>query len=186
MVRFAIVMLSLIGGIFGMGAAPTRAEGNAHQFTFVGIDGTALIMNDFSGKAVLVVNTASQCGFTPQYKGLEALYQDYKDQGLVIIGVPSNDFGGQEPDSEHKISLFLERKFKVTFPMTQKYAVKGEDAHPFYKWAADQGQGGLLFSKPRWNFHKYLIAPDGTLAGSFASIVEPESKELKEAIEGVL
>ena len=159
---------------------------NAHHFTFVGIDGTPMMLEDFKGRAVLVVNVASQCGFTDQYAGLQALYETYKDRGLAVLGVPSNDFGGQEPGSEDDIKAFASEKYNVTFPMTQKYAVSGKTAHPFYAWAADQGKGGLLFSKPRWNFHKYLIAPDGSLAASFGSQVGPQSDKLIDAIEANL
>lgn len=162
------------------------AKAGAHQFTFVGIDGTPMPMENYTGKAVLVVNTASQCGFTGQYEGLEKLYETYKDRGLIIIGVPSNDFGGQEPGTEAEIKEFAASTYHVTFPMTQKYAVTGDKAHPFYVWAANQGQGGLIFSHPRWNFHKYLIAPDGSLAGSFGSQVTPNSGKLITAIEQVL
>ena len=164
----------------------TPAAGTAHDFTFVAIDGTPLPMLDYAGKVVLIVNTASQCGFTDQYEGLQALYNEYKDRGLVVIGVPSNDFGGQEPGTEGEIKTFAADKYGVTFPMTQKIPVKGDTAHPFYAWAASQGQGGLIFSKPRWNFHKYIVAPDGALAGSYGAQVGPDSGNLRARIEELL
>jgi glutathione peroxidase len=164
----------------------TPVLGTAHDFTFVAIDGTPLPMMDYAGKVVLIVNTASQCGFTDQYEGLQSLYEEYGARGLVVIGVPSNDFGGQEPAAEAEIQDFAADKYGITFPMTQKYTVKGKTAHPFYQWAASQGQGGLIFSKPRWNFHKYLVAPDGTLAGSYGSQVAPDSTNLRARIEEIL
>lgn len=161
---------------------------NAHSFSFASLESgvDALNLADFAGQAVLVVNTASQCGFTPQYKGLEALYQTYGDQGLVVIGVPSNQFGDQEPGDAAQISDFVEERFSVTFPMAAKTEVVGENAHPFYKWAADQKKGGLLFSKPRWNFHKYLVGKDGELLGSWGPQTEPQSEKLISAIESAL
>ena len=166
--------------------ATAQAAGTAHHHSFVAIDGTPLPLSAYEGKVVLVVNTASQCGLTPQYEALQALHEQYTERGLVVIGVPSNDFGGQEPGSHEEIESFTADQYNVSFPMTQKYSVKGDTAHPFYVWAADQGKGGLLFSKPRWNFHKYLIAPDGSLAGSFGSATAPDSNKVRAAIEGLL
>jgi glutathione peroxidase len=156
---------------------------NAHAFSFTSIDGKPVALSQFKGKAVLVVNTASACGLTPQYKGLEALWRAYKDKGLVVLGVPSNDFGAQEPGTEGEIRTFCETHFGVDFPMTSKVAVIGGSAHPFYQWAAKElGEGGA----PRWNFHKYLIGKDGALAGTFGSRTEPEAAEVKSAIEEAL
>jgi glutathione peroxidase len=156
---------------------------SAHDFTFDAIDGTPLAMADFKGKAVLVVNTASKCGLTRQYKGLEALWREYRDRGLVVLGVPSNDFGGQEPGSEAEISDFCATNYQVSFPMTAKYPVIGGTAHPLYKWAvAEAGEGAA----PAWNFHKYLIGPDGALAGVFGSKVAPDDAALREEIEAQL
>jgi glutathione peroxidase len=137
-------------------------------------------LSSFKGKTLLVVNTASECGYTPQYADLEKTWKTYKDRGLVIIGVPSNDFGGQEPGSEAEIKKFCEANYDVDFPLTTKNAVKGEAAHPFYKWAGHQA------GEPKWNFHKYLIAPDGTLVGGYASKVKPDAPELVQAIEASL
>ncbi|MFP4312848.1 MAG: glutathione peroxidase [Alphaproteobacteria bacterium] len=166
--------------------AKAQTSGSAHQFTFVDINGQPLLLEDYAGKVVLIVNTASQCGFTGQYEGLQNLYDSYKDRGLVILGVPSNDFGGQEPGNEEEIKSFASEKYNVSFPMTEKYSVSGKDAHPFYQWAAEQGAGGLIFNKPRWNFHKYLIGPDGSLIESFGSQVSPDSTKLVTAIENHL
>jgi glutathione peroxidase len=158
----------------------------AYDFEFVSIDGAPMPLSAYKGKVVLIVNTASQCGFTNQYEGLETLYKAYKDRGFVVIGVPSNDFGGQEPGTENDIKKFCTAKFNVTFPLTQKTFISGDGAHPFYKWAADQGVGGFLSSKPRWNFHKYLINRQGQLTDSFNSLISPESDSITSAIEEAL
>jgi glutathione peroxidase len=156
---------------------------NAHDFRFTGIDGRELPLASFKGKAVLVVNTASQCGFTPQYAGLQALWRAYRERGLVVLGVPSNDFGGQEPGSNAEIKTFCEVNFNVDFPLTGKQTVSGANAHPFYKWAADE-LGAV--AKPRWNFHKYLVAPDGRLVDWFSTPTDPMSDKVKKAVESVL
>jgi len=156
---------------------------NAHAFSFTTIEGKTLPMSGYKGKAVLVVNTASACGFTPQYKGLEALWKAYKDKGLIVLGVPSNDFGAQEPGSESEIKEFCEMRYGVDFPLTSKVHVTGSAAHPLYQWIAKElGEGGA----PRWNFHKYLIGKDGSIAGAFNSKVAPEGAELKQAIDAAL
>ena len=157
---------------------------SAHEFSFDTIDGKgAVALDGLAGKAVLVVNTASACGYTPQYEGLQELWQTYKDRGLVVLGVPSNDFGAQEPGSESEIETFCTTKFQVDFPMTKKQTVIGADAHPFYQWIASTvGEDAA----PKWNFHKYLIGPDGALAGTFPSKVAPMGDELKSQIEALL
>lgn len=164
-------------------ATPSTAPQTAYEFSFTAIDGEPLPLNHFRNKVVLVVNTASRCGFTPQYEGLQKLYNAYRDKGLVILGVPANDFGGQEPGSNQDIKEFCAMNYAITFPMTEKVVVTGADAHPFYHWAAEQKKGGLLSGKPRWNFHKYLVGPDGLLVGSFASTTKPDSEDLTKAIE---
>ena len=156
---------------------------SAHDFEFTAIDGTPLKLSQLAGRAVLVVNTASQCGLTPQYRGLEALWEKYRDRGLVVLGVPSNDFGRQEPGTEAEIKKFCTNEYKVTFPMTSKNAVIGVSAHPFYKWVVSQAGEGAA---PRWNFHKYLIDAKGELAGTFGSKVAPEDAALTTAIEAEL
>ena len=153
---------------------------SAHDFEFTSIDGKPLKMSQFAGHPVLVVNTASACGLTPQYNGLEALWQKYKGKGLIVLGVPSNDFGGQEPGTEAEIKNFCTSNYKVTFPMTTKNAVTGAHAHPLYKWAMKEAGEAAA---PRWNFHKYLIGANGELAGTFGSKVTPEDTSLASAIE---
>ena len=155
----------------------------AHDFSFTSIDGRELPLKDFAGKAVLVVNTASQCGFTPQYAGLESLHENYGPKGLVVLGVPCNDFGAQEPGTEGEIAQFCETSFGVKFPMTSKESVQGEEAHPFYQWARNELGEDLA---PNWNFHKYLVAPDGRLVTALATSVEPTSDEVIAAIEEAL
>lgn len=159
---------------------------NAYDFTFQSIDGKDLPLSEFKGKAVLVVNTASQCGFTKQYAGLQDLYKKYQDQGLVVLGIPSNNFGGQEPGSEEDIKQFCESRFGITFPMTSKTDVVGDNAHPFYIWAKDQKKGGFLSSKPRWNFHKYLVDQNGDLIGSYGSMMAPTDSKLEKQIVELL
>lgn len=135
----------------------------------------------FQGKVLLVVNTASKCGFTPQYEGLEALHQQYADRGFAVVGFPSNDFMGQEPGTEEEIQEFCTLTYGVKFPMFEKLVVKGENAHPLYKELAAQGGG-----EPKWNFHKYLISRDGKVLQSFGSRVNPGAEELKQAVEAAL
>ncbi|MES0872947.1 glutathione peroxidase [Sinimarinibacterium thermocellulolyticum] len=135
----------------------------------------------YAGKAVLVVNTASACGFTPQYEGLEALWRRYRDDGLVVLGFPSDQFGGQEPGSDAEIAEFCKLNYGVSFPMYTKSSVKGEDAIPLYRGLID-----ATGEAPKWNFHKYLIAPDGKTVQAFDSRVTPDSNQLRGAIEAAL
>ena len=163
-------------------AGPAQT-GRATDFVFEAIDGKPMPLASFKGKVLLVVNTASFCGFTKQYEGLQKLHERYEAKGLVVIGVPSNDFGGQEPKVEGEIADFCKGAFGVTFPLTSKQVVQGRDAHPFYAWAA-----GILGSAgaPRWNFHKYLVGADGQLVSSFSTQTEPLSPSLVQAVEAEL
>ena len=149
--------------------------------TLKDIDGTMQNLCAYAGKVVLVVNTASQCGYTGQYKGLQALYDKYGKQGLVVLGFPANDFGGQEPGSNAKIKAFCETRYEVDFPLFSKVGVTAANANPLHESLA-RATG----ERPRWNFHKYLIDRSGTRALSFASQVEPESKQMVQAIESML
>ena len=155
----------------------------AHDFQFRTIDGTPLPLSRFKGKAILVVNVASQCGLTPQYEGLEALWRDKRDAGLVVLGVPANDFGAQEPGSEGEIKTFCETRFGVDFPMTAKEHVIGAEAHPLYQWVAKELGDAAA---PKWNFHKYLFGRDGSIAGTFGSRTEPGAADLRAAIDEAL
>jgi glutathione peroxidase len=159
------------------------AESNAHGFALATIDGAPLPLERFRGKPILVVNTASFCGYTPQYAELEALHERFGGRGLVVLGVPSNDFGAQEPGTAAEIKTFCATNYRVTFPLAAKERVLGPQAHPFYRWIeAELGDAGV----PRWNFHKYLIAPDGSLAGAWPSAVTPLAAEIVEEIERLL
>jgi glutathione peroxidase len=164
--------------------APSKnAGGSAYDFEFTGIDGTPLQLSAWRGKPLLIVNTASLCGYTRQYAGLQDLWTRFAKAGLVVIGVPSNDFGGQEPKPEAEIEAFCERTFGVSFPLTAKEHVTGPDAHPFYKWAAEAlGPAGV----PNWNFHKYLVGRDGRLLRSFSTKLPPQSPEITGCIEAAL
>lgn len=161
--------------------AKQNQKGSAHDYSFIAIDETTrLPLSDYRGKVVLIVNVASFCGFTKQYGGLQKLYETYKDRGLVVLGVPSNDFGKQEPKAEAEIKSFCQGAFGVTFPMTQKYRVKADMAHPFYQWAAKvAGKRGA----PKWNFHKYLIGAEGQLVGWYSSRIKPTSLQVTSDIE---
>jgi glutathione peroxidase len=156
---------------------------SAFDFSFRKIDGGDLPLAQWRGKPVLVVNTASECGFTPQYADLEALWQRYRDRGFVLLGVPSNDFGAQEPGSDAAIKGFCEKNYGVDFPLAAKEKVVGKDAHPFYRWVvAELGEAGA----PRWNFHKYLVGPDGKLIGAWASRVKPGDAAITGSLEAAL
>jgi glutathione peroxidase len=176
-------LVMMILACAALAAPPAAASGSMHAFDFTSIDGEPLPMSGFAGQAVLVVNTASFCGFTRQYGALQQVFETYRDRGFVVLGVPSNDFGGQEPGTEAEIKQFCEVNFAVDFPLTEKQVVKGAAAHPFFRAVvAELGEGAA----PRWNFHKFLVTPDGRLAGSWPSRVEPDAPELIAAIEAVL
>ena len=176
---FAFALMSPGSQSAANGEQPT----SAHDFRFIAIDGTDLPMSQFAGKAVLLVNTASFCGFTPQYKALQNLWEEKQDLGLVVLGVPSNDFGGQEPGSAQEIKHFCTDIYSVDFPMTVKVSVKGKRAHPLYKWIADQP---IKNAVPRWNFHKILIDPQGQVVEGWRSMVKPSDKNVQSALKRVL
>jgi glutathione peroxidase len=178
-------VLALIAG--GL-ATPALAQGSktegsmsrltAYAFSFPQLDGGEIRLADFAGKPILVVNTASLCGYTPQYTGLQELWARFHDRGLMIVGVPSNDFGGQEPGTAADIKETANHQYGVTFPLAAKAAVKGPSAHPFYKWAAAERP----LETPRWNFHKYLIGRDGRIAAVFSTQTEPTDTKVIAAI----
>lgn len=174
----------LIAPLINQPAEANMEDKTAYHFTFQKLheDGE-LPLKQFEGKVLLIVNTASNCGFTPQYNGLETLHNTYKDSGLVIIGVPSNDFGGQEPGTSEEIAHFCEVNYGVTFPMAEKEVVSGDKAHPFYIWAKKTLGFGTA---PKWNFHKYLIDRHGKIIDYFNSTTSPDSEKVKEAIEKAL
>jgi glutathione peroxidase len=174
---FLAILLAAVPG----GAA--EMPKTAYDFSFVSIDGGSLPLSEFRGNVIMVVNTASFCGYTPQYTGLQKLWERYRGRGFVMVGVPSNDFGAQEPGTNSEIKHFCTVSFDVNFPMTEKVKVRGDEAHPFYKWAAatlgDE-------ARPRWNFHKYLVGRDGRLVGWFPTATEPSAPEVAKAIEAAL
>jgi len=183
MPKFLSFVAATLAVWLGLAAPAASATGAAHAFAFTSIDGEPMPMSRFAGKAVLVVNTASRCGFTPQYEGLQALWAEYRDKGLVVLGVPSGDFGGQELATSGEIKEFCEVNFDVDFPLTEKTVVSGAGAHPFYAWAAEELGAA---AKPRWNFHKYLVAKDGRLIDWFSTTTGPSSERVRTAIEAAL
>lgn len=157
------------------------AASSIHEFTLKTIDGQPAPLKQFQGKVVLVVNVASRCGYTPQYEGLEKLYRKYKDRGFVIVGVPANNFGGQEPGTDAEIKEFCTRNYGVTFPMMSKVSVKGADMTPLYQYLTSAAGGDV-----KWNFTKFLVGKDGKVIARFEPGVKPESPELAAAIEKAL
>ena len=180
----ALLAGTLVSSGFGGAASPALAQSpgmsrpTAYAFSFPGLDGKAIRLADYAGKPILVVNTASLCGYTPQYAGLQQLWTRFRDKGLMIVGVPSNDFGGQEPGGAVEISATAHKQYGVGFPLADKVEVKGPGAHPFYKWAALERPLDL----PRWNFHKYLVGRDGHIAASFPTAIEPADARVIAAI----
>ena len=147
------------------------------------INGDELNLSTYKGKTVLIVNVASNCGFTKQYDDLQNLYDTYSEKGLVILGIPSNQFGGQEPGSEDEIKDFCKTNFNITFPMTSKYDVKGENAHPIFLWAKKSFGNSTV---PKWNFHKILVNKHGKIVDTFASFTNPRSNKIIKKIEYIL
>jgi glutathione peroxidase len=145
--------------------SPAMSRITAYAFTFAGLTGSDIRLADHAGKPILIVNTASLCGYTPQFTGLQQLWSRFRDRGLLVIGVPSNDFGGQEPGDASDISHTAEKEYGVKFPIAAKVAVRGANPHPFYRWAAAERP----LETPRWNFHKDLIGRDGRIASVFAT-----------------
>jgi glutathione peroxidase len=150
------------------------------------LDGSTLDTGELAGKAVLVVNVASRCGLTPQYEGLEALQKQYGDRGFTVLGVPCNQFAGQEPGSAEEIATFCSATYGVTFPMTEKIEVNGPDRHPLYQWLTETPDASGEAGDVQWNFEKFLVAPDGSVAARFRPTEEPGSAPVVEAIEAVL
>lgn len=154
-----------------------------YDFEIKSISGENIKLSDYKDKTVLLVNVASNCGFTKQYSELQELYDKYSEKGLVILGVPSNQFGGQEPGSNNEIKDFCETNFNITFPMTAKIDVKGENAHPIYLWAKENYGNSAV---PKWNFHKILINKNGKIEETYSSFTKPMSKKLINKIEEIL
>jgi glutathione peroxidase len=178
------VLLAASGSVLaatGVGQ-DARAAGNALAFTFARIGGGEIRLRELAGQPFMVVNTASHCGFTGQFAGLQQLWTRFRPRGFTLIGVPANDFAGQEPGSDADILGFCTGTFGVTFPMASKSVVVGDQAHPFYRWAAAERPA----DRPRWNFHKYLIGRDGRIAAAFPTSMQPTDPQVIAAVERAL
>ena len=162
------------------------AASSVYEFTLNSIDGAPAPLSSFKGKVVLLVNVASKCGYTPQYAGLEKLYETYKDKGFVIVGVPANNFGAQEPGTNEEIKTFCSRTYNVTFPMMSKVSVKGSDKTPLYQYLTDASANPKTGGEIKWNFTKFLIDKKGNIAARFESAVTPDSTDMIKAIEQAL
>src|ERR1700736_5187379 len=182
MITAALAAIAGSGSTRTVLAEPAMSRITAYAFSFPALAGGDIRLAEHAGRPLLIVNTASLCGYTPQYAGLQELWTEFHDRGLMIVGVPSNDFGGQEPGNAAEIAETAQHQYGVTFPMAAKAVVKGTNAHPFYKWVAEARPGDV----PRWNFHKYLIGRDGYLADSFAEAVEPTDTRIKTAVARAL
>lgn len=176
--EFLALLASLCAGPALAQQAPAMSRPTCYAFAFKRLEGGELRLAEYAGKPILVVNTASLCGFTPQYQGLQQLWTRFRDQGLLILGVPSNDFGGQEPGGRTEIEHTAHNDYGVTFPLAEKVTIKGPSAHPFYRWAALERP----VDAPRWNFHKYLVGRDGHIAASFSTETEPMDARIVAAI----
>ena len=179
-VKIPILILIMI---FFQTISSAKYEKLAYDFKFNDLDGSALKLSDYKDKVIIIVNVASQCGFTNQYEDMQKLWESYEKKGVIIIGVPSNDFGNQEPGNSSEIKNFCEAKFGITFPMTEKVIVKGKNAHPLYKWAKENHGNS---AEPKWNFHKILIGKKGKVVDTFTSITNPSSKRFIKAVEKAL
>ena len=176
---FFIVIISLLFNNNSMAEYDKLAD----EFTFNDLDGSKINLKDYNNKVIVVVNVASKCGFTKQYEDLQIIWDKYQSKGLIVLGVPSNDFGAQEPGSNNEIKNFCEAKFGITFPITEKTIVKGDNAHPFYLWAKkNYGRQAV----PKWNFHKIIVNRQGKIHDTFASITNPTSKRFISSIEKAL
>ena len=169
-----------------LGAGAMAADKNVYEFTLNSIDGQPAPLAAYKGKVVMLVNVASRCGFTPQYEALEAVYEKYKDRGFVIVGIPANNFGAQEPGTNQEIKTFCSSKYHVTFPMMAKVSVKGEDQTPLYQYLTDKSSNPQTGGEIQWNFTKFLVGPEGRVIIRFESKVKPDAAEVTAAIEKAL
>jgi glutathione peroxidase len=176
----------LLGIIALLGTILMAADKTIYDFTLNSIDGQPTPLAAYKGKVVLLVNVASRCGYTPQYAALEALYEKYKDRGFVIVGVPANNFGAQEPGTNAEIKTFCSSKYHVTFPMMAKVSVKGNDITPLYQFLTDKTANPKTGGEIGWNFTKFLVDADGKVVDRFDSAVEPDSPQVSAAIEKAL
>ena len=177
--KIKLLLLIIMMSFFGNNVS-AKYEKLAYDFQFKDLDGSILNISEYKNKVIVVVNVASQCGFTNQYEDMQKIWEKYQMKGLVMIGVPSNDFGQQEPGNNDEIKNFCEAKFGISFPMTEKVSVKGDSAHPFYIWAKNNHGKTAV---PKWNFHKIIIGKDGKIAKTFSSMTNPSSRKFIEIIE---
>ncbi len=186
----AMVILSVYGfDLLGSSASNMKSEVNAksvYEFKVTDINGKEVKLKKYKNKVVMFVNTASKCGYTPQYEGLQKIYDKYKDQGFVILGFPANNFGGQEPGSNEEIKDFCTLKYKVSFPMFAKISVKGDDQHPLYQYLTSEKTDPKFAGEITWNFNKFLVNDKGEIIARFSSKETPESKEVTDTIEKAL
>ncbi len=186
--------VTVIAAAYGFGFLTTSTAteikpviaNSIYDFDVLDIDGNKVNLGKYKGKVVMIVNTASKCGYTPQYEGLQSIYSKYKDRGFVILGFPANNFGGQEPGSNEEIKEFCTLKYKVSFPMFAKISVKGEDQDPLYSFLTSEQSNPKFSGEITWNFNKFLANADGEIVGRFASKETPESPEVTKAIEAAL
>ena len=170
-----LIMISFLGN-----KVTANYEKLAYDFQFKDLDGSALNLSEYKGKVIIIVNVASQCGFTKQYEDMQNIWEKYQSKGIIMLGIPSNDFGKQEPGTSEEIKNFCEAKFGITFPMTEKVSVKGPESHPFYIWARENHGKSAI---PKWNFHKIIVGRNGKIDDTFASITNPSSEKFINAIE---
>jgi glutathione peroxidase len=167
-----------ISAIMLLALTTLNAQKTFHDFTVKDINGEEFSLSQFKGKKVLVVNTASKCALTPQYEGLQKLYDTHGGDDFIIVGFPANNFAKQEPGTNEEIASFCETKYEIKFPLMSKVSVKGDDQHPLYKWLTSESENGLEDSKVTWNFQKYMIDEEGKLIGHFAPQTKPKSEKL--------
>jgi glutathione peroxidase len=180
-----VLGLTTLAGLIVLWAAPLLAAPRLYDFTLSSIDGNSTPLSTYKGKVILLVNVASRCGFTPQYSALESLYEKYKDQGLVILGFPANNFGAQEPGTNAEIKTFCSTKYNVTFPMFAKVSVKGGDTTPLYQFLTQKANPAVA-GEIKWNFTKFLVDRNGHVVARFEPAVTPDSAEVVAEVEKLL
>ena len=179
------ISLILLIMVFSMFNSPINANYDklAYDFNFSDLDGSKINLSEYKNKVIVVVNVASKCGFTNQYEDMQKVWDKYQEKGLIMLGIPSNDFGNQEPGNNEDIKNFCEAKFGINFPMTEKVQVKGDNAHPFYLWAKkNYGKSAV----PKWNFHKIIVDRDGKVFKTFTSMTNPTSSKFISTIEELI
>jgi len=183
MLKRAKILLVIIMFSFLNNNVNAKYEKLAYDFKFKDLEGSSLNLSDYKGKIIVVINVASQCGFTKQYEDMQKIWEKYQNKNLIMIGIPSNDFGKQEPGTNREIKNFCESKFGISFPMSEKVFVKGKDAHPFYLWAKKNHGSAAI---PKWNFHKIIIGKTGKIADTFSSMTSPSSKKFIKVLDNLV